>query len=133
MLSFFEWFNDLDTGLQAAIILGACTVLAAIVAAVATLLIHILRRKQSKTEQLVRVELVYPPPPASDKPILSLETSTTLAPYFAHPYPLQENFTGRKVEREKLTEWFTKSRQPMLVYIAMGVMQVWVLLIRVMR
>ena len=29
------------------------------------------------------------------------------APYFAHPYPLQENFTGRLSERDELTEWFT--------------------------
>jgi len=28
-------------------------------------------------------------------------------PYFAHPYPLQENFTGRLREREMLTEWLT--------------------------
>lgn len=28
-------------------------------------------------------------------------------PYFAHPYPLQENFTGRLKERRMLTEWLT--------------------------
>src|ERR1022692_1482955 len=28
-------------------------------------------------------------------------------PYFAHPYPLQPNFTGRLKERRMLTEWLT--------------------------
>src|SRR5258708_7604881 len=31
-------------------------------------------------------------------------------PYFAHPYPLQENFTGRLQERRMLTEWLTGGR-----------------------
>jgi tetratricopeptide (TPR) repeat protein len=42
------------------------------------------------------------------------------APYFAHPYPLQENFTGRLKEREELTEWFTKGSCPMFAYVAIG-------------
>jgi tetratricopeptide (TPR) repeat protein len=41
-------------------------------------------------------------------------------PYFAHPYPLQENFTGRLSERKELTEWFTKGTQPMFAYVAIG-------------
>ncbi len=41
-------------------------------------------------------------------------------PYFAHPYPLQKNFTGRMAERMELTEWFTKSSDPMFAYIAIG-------------
>jgi tetratricopeptide (TPR) repeat protein len=41
-------------------------------------------------------------------------------PYFAHPYPLQENFTGRLSERKELTEWFTKGSQPMFAYVAIG-------------
>jgi tetratricopeptide (TPR) repeat protein len=36
--------------------------------------------------------------PAEKKP-------SKLQPYFAHPYPLQENFTGRVKERKMLTEW----------------------------
>ena len=31
-------------------------------------------------------------------------------PYFAHPYPLQENFTGRVRERRMLTQWLTSGR-----------------------
>ena len=41
-------------------------------------------------------------------------------PYFAHPYPLQENFTGRDKERRELTEWFTKGSCPMFAYVAIG-------------
>jgi tetratricopeptide (TPR) repeat protein len=41
-------------------------------------------------------------------------------PYFAHPYPLQENFTGRLAERRELTEWFTKGTKPMFAYVAIG-------------
>lgn len=41
-------------------------------------------------------------------------------PYFAHVYPLQKNFTGRVAERNMLTEWFTKGRQPMMVLNAIG-------------
>jgi len=60
-------------------------------------------RKQQGEE--VELELVVPIPPA---------------PYFAHPYPLQENFTGRLSERKQLTEWFTKGSQPMFAYVAIG-------------
>jgi len=40
--------------------------------------------------------------------------------YFAHPYPLQENFTGRLSERKELTEWFTEAPQSMFAYVAIG-------------
>lgn len=41
-------------------------------------------------------------------------------PYFIHVYPIQKNFTGRVAERNMLTEWFTKGRQPMFVLNAIG-------------
>lgn len=41
-------------------------------------------------------------------------------PYFAHPYPLQENFTGRVRERQMLTEWLTEDRRPVLALVALG-------------
>jgi transcriptional regulator with XRE-family HTH domain/tetratricopeptide (TPR) repeat protein len=41
-------------------------------------------------------------------------------PYFAHPYPLQENFTGRKRERHILTEWFSGEQRPVFALIGMG-------------
>ena len=42
-------------------------------------------------------------------------------PYLAHPYPLQENFTGRRAERSMLTEWArAKDAMPMLSLVGMG-------------
>ncbi|NIM06159.1 MAG: hypothetical protein GTN65_11230 [Armatimonadetes bacterium] len=40
--------------------------------------------------------------------------------YFAHTYPLQENFTGRLSERKMLTEWFENDNKPVLAMIALG-------------
>ncbi len=42
------------------------------------------------------------------------------SPYFAHPYPLQENFTGRVRERLMLTEWLTSDHHPFLALVAIG-------------
>jgi tetratricopeptide (TPR) repeat protein len=42
------------------------------------------------------------------------------APHFAHPYPLQENFTGRVHEREMLTRWWTGGGRPVLALTALG-------------
>jgi tetratricopeptide (TPR) repeat protein len=41
-------------------------------------------------------------------------------PYFAHPYPLQEHFTGRVSERKMLTGWLTKGEEPVLALVAIG-------------
>jgi tetratricopeptide (TPR) repeat protein len=41
-------------------------------------------------------------------------------PYIAHPYALQENFTGREQERKMLTDWLTGDSHPMLSVIAIG-------------
>ena len=41
-------------------------------------------------------------------------------PQFVQPYPLQENFTGRVAERQLLTDWFTRSSQPLHVFEAIG-------------
>jgi len=41
-------------------------------------------------------------------------------PYFAHPYPMQENFTGRVRERRMLTEWLTKDDRPVMAMVAIG-------------
>ena len=41
-------------------------------------------------------------------------------PYFAHPYPMQPNFTGRVKERKMLTDWFTQDVQPIYVIEAIG-------------
>ncbi len=41
-------------------------------------------------------------------------------PYFAHPYPMQKNFTGREKERAELTEWLENDSNPMFVDVAIG-------------
>jgi hypothetical protein len=42
-------------------------------------------------------------------------------PYLAHPYPIQENFTGRLKERAMLTEWVRGAdSRPMLSLVGMG-------------
>ncbi|MCH7922292.1 MAG: tetratricopeptide repeat protein [Nitrospinae bacterium] len=41
-------------------------------------------------------------------------------PYFVHPYPLQEYFTGRVSERQMLTEWLTGDQRPVFVLEALG-------------
>lgn len=41
-------------------------------------------------------------------------------PYYAHPYPLQEHFTGRLYERQILNEWLLENEQPILTLVAIG-------------
>ncbi len=41
-------------------------------------------------------------------------------PYFAHPYPLQVNFTGRIAERQVLTDWLVNDERPILTLVAIG-------------
>jgi tetratricopeptide (TPR) repeat protein len=41
-------------------------------------------------------------------------------PDFAHPYPLQEHFTGRVGYRRMLTEWLLSDNRPILCMTAMG-------------
>jgi len=42
-------------------------------------------------------------------------------PYLAHPYPLQENFTGRQKNLAMLTEWLrAQNGQPLLSLVGMG-------------
>jgi tetratricopeptide (TPR) repeat protein len=42
------------------------------------------------------------------------------APHFAHPYPLQSNFTGRSDQRRLLTDWFLNDSRPVIGLIAIG-------------
>jgi tetratricopeptide (TPR) repeat protein len=51
---------------------------------------------------------------------LAEATGLPPGPYVAHPYPLQENFTGRLHERQMLTEWFSGDQRPVLALTAMG-------------
>jgi transcriptional regulator with XRE-family HTH domain len=62
----------------------------------------------------------------SEGPSASLATATQwtipLPPsaYLAHPYPLQENFTGRNSERQMLTEWLTNDPRAVFSLVALG-------------
>lgn len=101
----------MDTTILAAIIGGAFVISAALIP-------YLLKRKGEK-EQRVTVE-VKPPVPAPEKPPPLGGIPELPNPYFAHPYPMQKNFTGRMAERKELTEWFTKGPEPMFAYIAIG-------------
>jgi tetratricopeptide (TPR) repeat protein len=66
-------------------------------------------------------------PPLPQMPVILQPAPTTPSiipiipePYFAHRYFMPGNFTGRKAERDELTEWFTKGNEPMFVYEAIG-------------
>ncbi|MFT3911944.1 MAG: hypothetical protein QM737_21140 [Ferruginibacter sp.] len=41
-------------------------------------------------------------------------------PYLAHPYAIIKNFTGRREEMTRLTEWFKYEKEPMCVVEAIG-------------
>ena len=45
---------------------------------------------------------------------------TLPTPYFAHPYPMHKNFTGREKERNELTEWLKNDSNPLFIYVAIG-------------
>ncbi|MCK4404746.1 MAG: tetratricopeptide repeat protein [candidate division Zixibacteria bacterium] len=109
----------MDPAIIAAIIGAAAVVIAALLAVV----IPLLRKTEKSREERpieVKVKVDQPAPPLPEKPTSPEGIPTPPTPYFAHPYPLQENFTGRLSEREELTEWFTKGEQPMFAYIAIG-------------
>jgi tetratricopeptide (TPR) repeat protein len=59
-------------------------------------------------------------PVEPDELDLAPSSASPPSPYLAHPYPLQENFTGRIRERQMLSEWFTGDQRPVLALIAMG-------------
>ncbi|MCP4550220.1 MAG: hypothetical protein GY835_27480 [bacterium] len=64
-------------------------------------------------------------PPVSRQRSVPDRRSRTLiplppTPYFAHPYPLQKNFTGRVPERETLTAWMAGDGPPLLAVVAIG-------------
>jgi len=109
----------MDPAILAAIIGGGFAIIAAITT---TIVSHLLKKKKSKEEEpldlKIKVQQPTPPPPKMPTPPEGIPTPP--APYFAHPYPLQENFTGRLKERQELTEWFTKGSCPMFAYVAIG-------------
>ena len=96
-----------------AIILGVFTIIAAFIS-------RSRRKKESEEEKPEKLQVKLVPPSAPEKPTSHEVIPTPPTPYFAHPYPLQANFTGRDSERKELTEWFTNSDKPMFAYVAIG-------------
>ena len=62
----------------------------------------------SEAEAINRAVPISPPVPPPPTPCI------------AHPYPMQENFTGRIHERQMLTRWLTKGERPVLAQVAIG-------------
>jgi tetratricopeptide (TPR) repeat protein len=56
------------------------------------------------------------PAPARAEGIIPLPPQ----PYFAHPYPLQQNFTGRVTWRQMLTGWLASDDRPVFALVAIG-------------
>ena len=63
------------------------------------------KKPEEKEEKIEEKEIAVPKPPT---------------PYFAHPYPMQKNFTGREKERKELTEWLENDSNSMFVHVAIG-------------
>nr|QNO51124.1 hypothetical protein OLNPMGDC_00015 [Methanosarcinales archaeon ANME-1 ERB6] len=63
------------------------------------------KKPKEKEEKKEEKEIAVPKPPT---------------PYFAHPYPMQKNFTGREKERAELTEWLENDSNSMFVHVAIG-------------
>ncbi|MGD9496832.1 MAG: DUF4062 domain-containing protein, partial [Armatimonadota bacterium] len=55
---------------------------------------------------------------AAGRPALSLPLPPQ--PHFVHPYPLQQDFTGRVQERRLLTHWLAEGSEQLLGLIAIG-------------
>ena len=63
-------------------------------------------------------EVDFPDEPKKDEPPPPIPRPPE--PYFAHRYPMQENFTGRVREREMLTQWLVGDQHPVLALTAIG-------------
>lgn len=94
-----------------AIILGVFTIIGAFISR---------SRKKEKSKEEEKISVTQLPITPKEKSTLTEGIPTPPVPYIAHPYPLQENFTGRLSERNELTEWFANSDKPMFAYVAIG-------------
>ena len=57
---------------------------------------------------------------AVDRKDIGTQIPKLPTPFFAHPYPLQENFTGRVRERRMLTNWLAGEPRPVFALVAIG-------------
>lgn len=69
------------------------------------------------------IDETYPAPP--DTPVATVSTSSqhipiAPRPYLAHPYAIIKNFTGRREEMTRLTEWYKYEKEPMCIIEAIG-------------
>jgi hypothetical protein len=89
------------------------------------------RNLHSRIDQMQDEYVVVVPPermwtlfckwaPSSEAGHKSFAVSLPPQPYFAHPYPLQENFAGRVPQRRMLTAWLTGDQRPVLALVAIG-------------
>ena len=78
---------------------------------------HIRHRRVRRVTEEVTEEGVLKEP-ARDEPAPPIPKPPE--PYFAHRYPMQENFTGRVREREMLTQWLVGDQRPVFTLTAIG-------------
>jgi tetratricopeptide (TPR) repeat protein len=60
---------------------------------------------------------IFPNPALPANAGLNYRQPTTC---LVHPYPIQNNFTGRRVERDAISAWWLSGSQPLLSLVAMG-------------
>ena len=82
------------------------------------------RSRSDRETQLQRLVTALHDQPAAG-PARSVPGDSGLLPYppqphFAHPYPMQENFTGRVSERSMLTEWLSGGERSVMAMVAIG-------------
>ncbi len=85
------------------------------------------KRRESELQRIIAAlgkRVRRPPAPsAAARPVPSATAPPmrlALPPYFAHPYPLQEHFTGRVRERQMFTQWLKDDDRPVLALVAIG-------------
>ncbi len=91
--------------------------LLALLGLIVATIVPFLNRLHVGTDTKEGIKEAPPDEPKEDQPAPITEP---LEPYFAHPYPLQENFTGRVSERVMLTKWLVGEQHPVLALTAIG-------------
>lgn len=69
------------------------------------------------------IDEFYPASVSAPPPTMSTSSQRIPAaprPYLAHPYSIIKNFTGRREEMTRLTEWYKYEKEPMCVVEAIG-------------
>jgi hypothetical protein len=90
----------------------------ALIGVVLTYVCALYAKKQYDAYQRDKKEEKKEATPLKTAPLTKKPSS--MQPFIAHPYPMQENFTGRDDERKMLSDWFEQGEKPMLALIAIG-------------